>query len=291
MVACLEKEGRAAPRGAAGYAAGNRSISDNRHDDLPTRAERLEGQDSEGVVVGVHYRSFPVYDGHGNMIATLHREASDTYSIKNEKRYNAWGSVRSYTNGGANLNPNKAYVANLGHTLDWETGLIYMRARYYEPSTGRFLNEDPDRRGYNWYCYASSVPASRADVSGRSDNDTVFWNGVQLAAATVDYIQAMLVAMTMSKAGTVIGVHGALFIGLWMSSEFDPTKSSGQNTTEFATTFTLGALMLVACTLPNYMATDYMPKGVAAEAVGAINAYQATLLLFMAVNSFYEACE
>lgn len=237
MVACLEKEGRVAPRGAADYIAGNCLISDylpgglrstkifkdaddendvkpsgfydeDELENFPTaryrydgqmtleedttddlqdgtfidetrytlgargieaiEAERLEGQDSEGVVVGTKYRSFPVYDGHGNMIATLHREASDTYSIKNEKRYNAWGAVRTYTNGGANLNPNKAYVANLGHTLDWETGLIYMRARYYEPSTGRFISEDPARDGANWFIYCMNNPIDLVDLDGES---------------------------------------------------------------------------------------------------------------------------
>mgnify|MGYP002510913681 FL=1 len=36
---------------------------------------------------------------------------------------------------------------------DTETGLIYLRARYYDPELGRFLTEDPVKDGLNWYVY------------------------------------------------------------------------------------------------------------------------------------------
>ena len=29
------------------------------------------------------------------------------------------------------------------HEVDAETGLVYLRARYYDPSTGQFLSRDP----------------------------------------------------------------------------------------------------------------------------------------------------
>ena len=198
------------------YTLGARGIED-------IEAERLEGQDSEGVVVGTKYRSFPVYDGHGNMIATLHREASDTYSIKNEKRYNAWGAVRSYTNGGANLNPNKAYVANLGHTLDWETGLIYMRARYYEPSTGRFISEDPKCHGKNWFAYASNNPIQGVDVSGEMTEaefnaacNMALFVGLGLVALT-----SLGSGMLRSPGGFKIGLAGVLFLAAFFGGNID----------------------------------------------------------------------
>src|SRR5437899_8257916 len=41
-----------------------------------------------------------------------------------------------------------------GREADSETGLYYYRARYYDPSTGRFLSEDPMRyAGGNINCY------------------------------------------------------------------------------------------------------------------------------------------
>ena len=44
----------------------------------------------------------------------------------------------------------------------------YYRARYYDPGTGRFLNEDPVRfaGGKNYYLYVSNNPAKRKDSLG-----------------------------------------------------------------------------------------------------------------------------
>lgn len=43
-----------------------------------------------------------------------------------------------------------------------------MRARYYEPGTGRFVSEDPGRDGLNYFVYADSNPVSGADPSGKA---------------------------------------------------------------------------------------------------------------------------
>ncbi len=58
------------------------------------------------------------------------------------------------------------YCGNLGHPTDPENGLIYMRARFYEPWTGRFLSEDPFADGLNWYIYCGSDPANYLDPDG-----------------------------------------------------------------------------------------------------------------------------
>jgi RHS repeat-associated protein len=62
--------------------------------------------------------------------------------------------------------PKGRYVANLGHVQDDESGLIYMRARYYEPGTGRFICEDPAYDGVNWYTYCNNNPICLVDFSG-----------------------------------------------------------------------------------------------------------------------------
>jgi RHS repeat-associated protein len=75
------------------------------------------------------------------------------------------------------LQTGKGYCANLGHQED-ETGLVYMRARYYEPTTGRFISEDPARDGVNWYLYADGNPVNRVDSSGRSqESDRLMYYG------------------------------------------------------------------------------------------------------------------
>lgn len=60
-----------------------------------------------------------------------------------------------------------------GHVNDPDTGLVYMQARYYDPSIGRFLNIDPvgpaaGEVGYfNRYSYVGDNPISRFDPFGQ----------------------------------------------------------------------------------------------------------------------------
>ena len=59
------------------------------------------------------------------------------------------------------------WVGQPGHTSEDETGLVYMRARYMDPVTGRFLSEDPARSGSNWLLYCNNNPVNYTDMSGK----------------------------------------------------------------------------------------------------------------------------
>jgi RHS repeat-associated protein len=86
---------------------------------------------------------------------------------RNPRPFDVWGSQRGDTVKPATP-PDHAYCGNLGHTQDDELGgLIYMRARYYEPWTGRFISEDPSYQGLNWFVYAADRPTVAADPSGK----------------------------------------------------------------------------------------------------------------------------
>lgn len=53
------------------------------------------------------------------------------------------------------------FVGSIGHTTEPSTGgLIYMRARWYDPATGRFVSEDRARDGVNWYAYCGNSPVT-----------------------------------------------------------------------------------------------------------------------------------
>jgi RHS repeat-associated core domain len=60
-----------------------------------------------------------------------------------------------------------------GHVNDPDTGLVYMQARYYDPSTGRFLSVDPvqpaagNSFNFNRYDYTSNNPVNHIDPDGR----------------------------------------------------------------------------------------------------------------------------
>lgn len=59
-----------------------------------------------------------------------------------------------------------------GLQTDTDTGLIYMRHRYYNPLIKQFMSEDPAQAGLNWYQYAGNDPVNRWDPSGLCDDET-----------------------------------------------------------------------------------------------------------------------
>jgi RHS repeat-associated protein len=118
----------------------------------------LERTNGSGTTAG-----FPLYDAHGNNVATLTRSGS-SFAVNDRRSYDAWGVVRAQQSGG---DPKLRYCAKLGHVQDDESGLIYMRARFFEPGTGRFVSQDPARDGANWYIYAHNTPVNGVDTDGR----------------------------------------------------------------------------------------------------------------------------
>ena len=77
-----------------------------------------------------------------------------------------------YKSYGADNGSSPGTVPNLfrfaARQLDSETGLYYMRARYYDPQLGRFVSEDPIglAGGINVYVYAGDNPVNGRDPSG-----------------------------------------------------------------------------------------------------------------------------
>ena len=57
-----------------------------------------------------------------------------------------------------------------GEYLDSETGFVYLRNRYYDPSIGRFISEDPIKSGTNWYVYCENNPIRYTDSFGLDKN-------------------------------------------------------------------------------------------------------------------------
>ena len=67
-----------------------------------------------------------------------------------------------------------------GHQFDSETALYNYRARYYDPTSGRFLSEDPMQfaAGVNFYTYAGNRPVLSKDPFGLWDTYThsaLYW--------------------------------------------------------------------------------------------------------------------
>ena len=52
------------------------------------------------------------------------------------KLFDVYGATRGGSGTGTT---EQGFVGGLGHETDGETGLVYMRARYYDPGVGRFI--------------------------------------------------------------------------------------------------------------------------------------------------------
>ncbi|MCW3055742.1 MAG: repeat protein [Chthonomonadales bacterium] len=105
-----------------------------------------------------------LYDGLGSVLG----EVDPNGNITSSRKYDVYGLVR-----GGNSptgTSNHKFVGQLGHPSEDNTGLIYMKARYYDPATGQFASEDPANQGYNWLIYAHANPVNRVDRDGRMDD-------------------------------------------------------------------------------------------------------------------------
>jgi len=100
-----------------------------------------------------------VFDGLGSVVGEVDASGNLTSSPK----YDVYGAVRA--NGGT-ASSKQGFVGALGHVSD-DTGLVYMRARYYDANLGRFTSEDPSKNGMNWYVYASDNPINSVDANGK----------------------------------------------------------------------------------------------------------------------------
>jgi RHS repeat-associated protein len=78
-----------------------------------------------------------------------------------------------------------------GRESDTETGLYYYRARYYDPTAGRFLSEDPTRfiGGINFDSYVGNTPIGFIDPFGLSQQDVE--NIVQASSAYLQLMNAL----------------------------------------------------------------------------------------------------
>lgn len=104
-------------------------------------------------------QSFYQFDGLGSVATVTDGAASQKASFV----YDPWGSVI----GGADLLGTKNKFEFTGEAVDPGTGLVFLRARYYEPQSGRFLSVDqvPSSR-QSPYIYAEANPVINTDPTG-----------------------------------------------------------------------------------------------------------------------------
>ena len=140
--------------------------------------------------------SFYVYDGGGSV-----RQLTNTAGVvTDEYEYDAYGN--SFTKTGTTPN-NYLYR---GEQYDADLGLYYLRARYYNPNTGRFMSRDPenghikDPASLHKYLYADGDPVNGIDPMGR---------GVMIERALL--IASLLAVQAGNTLAPYANVIGALY--------------------------------------------------------------------------------
>lgn len=124
--------------------------------------------------------SFYGYDGFGS----VRQLTNSTGTVTDTYEYDAFGNIVNQTG----TTPNN-YLYR-GEQFDSDLGLYYLRARYYNPATGRFLSRDPeegeanDPKTLHKYLYAGSDPVNGRDPLGR-DEDVDFFTSVWKAVIAV----------------------------------------------------------------------------------------------------------
>lgn len=103
-------------------------------------------------------------DGFGNVVGLV----NESKVLKRRYTYDAWGTlVGGSDTGGLNDRDRARFKGALWMGEDGPE-LYYMRNRWYEPKTGRFLSEDPIglAGGINLYSFAGNNPISGSDPTG-----------------------------------------------------------------------------------------------------------------------------
>ena len=141
------------------------------------------------------------------MVATLTKNGTGC-SIGDNRAYDAWGNIVS---GAGSGDPKGRYCANLGHKQDDESGLTYMRARYYEGTSGRFVSEDPGSAGVNLFTYCGNSPTNYVDENGKIDGADLMalWSAIKtlLSGLGIELVKDF---------GRLLVLFGAQVIGLAM---------------------------------------------------------------------------
>lgn len=96
-----------------------------------------------------------LYDGLGSVVDVTDENGGIVASYS----YDVFGAIRSQTGSSDN------YWLFTGQQEDSESALYFLRARYYDPATGRFLSRDPVMAA-EAYAYSSNNPTNLTDPAG-----------------------------------------------------------------------------------------------------------------------------
>jgi len=111
-----------------------------------------------------------------------------------------------------------------GRDYDPETGLRYYRARYYDPTAGRFISGDPIgfKGGVNFYAYVNNRPVNMSDSFGLCPAPPRK-KGIGFKPALIQCIQQMFGVYTLAVSPASQGQNGS-YLGVAVTSNGPPDR-------------------------------------------------------------------
>ena len=94
--------------------------------------------------------------------------------------YDAWGAPIGKSGSMAETLGSVQPFRYRGYVFDEETGLYYLRSRYYNPGWGRFVNADVligagKLLSHNFFAYCANAPVSFSDKHGQTRENSLFY--------------------------------------------------------------------------------------------------------------------
>ncbi len=115
-----------------------------------------------------------------------------------EYNYDAWGATLTKTGSMAGTLGVHNPFRYRGYVFDLDTGLYYLRSRYYNPKWGRFINADVvlGKRGallsHNLFAYCGNEPIIRVDPTGCAWYDFLTDSWSWISSKTNDAWQSVI---------------------------------------------------------------------------------------------------
>ena len=148
-----------------------------------------------------------VYDGIGDKIVSY--------------TYDAWGycTATSTTNTVVANNP----FRYRGYYYDFDLGLYYVSSRYYDSTTGRWINADNNFSNCNLFMYCGNNPVNRIDFNG----EHWYYLWIDDLIEKVDELAASVSNIVYGRAAKVLSFYDPKAANdLWNSRPFQNTKPS-----------------------------------------------------------------
>ena len=225
-----------------------------------TRGDELISQERDGK------KSYYVYDGHGSVRAL----ADDSGNVTDKYVYDAFGNLIS------SYGSTKNDFLFAGEQFDPVTGLYYLRARYMNPSVGRFITMDSyegsidDPVSLHKYLYANANPVSNSDPSGYN---------TMADFETATGIQGILRQIATPNPKALLDLVGGIIdVGRDVISTIRDGREKHLDTKKIAINVAAGLITSLATNL-SCLITQFFPPvgyilmGVAAIVVGLVAAY------------------